>query len=97
MHARHAPTVQDQPALALPTLTRTQRQVFSAVYSQPAQSLNGLARVTGLACGTVSKAVARLETLALLTSERVDAVRVGVHNRHTRTCRLVSPAPWTAA
>lgn len=80
----------------MPALSRTQRQVFTAAYACPGLSLGELARATGLACGTVSRAVYRLERAGLLTSLTRRA-RVGVRGRHTRVCRLVRPAAWTVS
>lgn len=76
---------------AIPILHPRQREVFSAVYLLPGQSLNELARFL-----QVNSAVVALEKRGLLTSS-VRAVVTNTPRRARRLCCLVRPAPWTVA
>ena len=81
---------------AIPTLHPRQREVFSAVYLLPGQSLNELARFLHVNSAVVASAVVALEQRGLLTSS-VRAVVTNTPRRARRLCRLVRPAPWTVA
>ncbi|WP_412027036.1 hypothetical protein [Deinococcus yunweiensis] len=83
-------------AIPMPKLHPRQREVFSAAYLQPGQSLNELARALRVNSAVVAHAVHRLETLGLV-STMVRPVVTNTPRRQRRLCRLVSPAAWTVA
>lgn len=81
---------------AIPTLHPRQRQVFSAAYLMPDQSLNELARLLQVNAAVVAHAVKSLEQRGLLVTS-MRAVVTNTPRRSRRLCRLVRPAPWTVA
>ncbi|THF88419.1 MarR family transcriptional regulator [Deinococcus sp. KSM4-11] len=83
-------------AVSIPKLHPRQREVFSAAYLQPGQSLNELARALRINSAVVAHAVYRLEALGLI-STMVRPVVTNTPRRQRRVCRLVSPAAWTVA